>query len=148
MRRIQRDLKHEALVKSLTSGDQPVFREIWRLITFSALLGYRLNLRAPIAQSDSGKAIPITYFEGNPAFRGILYLMGIVETSQTKCLHATDEAEETLVSIFEEYANGGLRYLVEEVGENSDPLRRILDIALRFGAPPDVTPKADLSDLI
>jgi dnd system-associated protein 4 len=148
MRRIQRDSKHEELVKALTSGDQPVFREIWRLLTFSALLGYRLNLRTPIGQSDSGKAIPINYFEGNPAFRGLLYLMGIVETDETKCLHATEEAEETLLSVFEEYANGGLRYLVDEVGENSDPLGRILDLALRFGEPLNVVPQVDLSDLI
>jgi dnd system-associated protein 4 len=148
MRRIQRDSKHEGLVKALTSGDAPVFREIWRLMTFAALLGYRLNLRSPVTNSDSGKAIPITYFDGNPAFRGLLFLLGIVETNETKCMHATDEAEEVLASIFEEYANGGLRYLVEEIGENSDPFGRLLDITLRFGTPRDVVPKVDLSDLI
>ncbi len=148
MRRIERDSKHELVVKALTSGDQPVFGEIWRLMMFAALLGYRLNLRSPVAQKASGKAIPVAYFEGNPAFRGLLYLMGIVETNDTKCLHATDEAEEAIVSVFEEYANGGLRYLAEEVGEHSDPFGRILDIVLRFGGPKTTAPQADLSDLI
>jgi dnd system-associated protein 4 len=148
MRRIQRDSKHEGLVKLLTSGEAPVFREIWRLVTFAALLGYRLNLRTPVVQPESGKAIPINYFEGNPAFRGLLFLMGIVETNETKCMHATDDAEEALATIFEEYANGGLRYLAEEVGEASDPFGRLLDVTLRFGDAKDTSPKIDLSDLI
>ncbi len=37
MRRIQRAVDKEELVKTLTTGDNPPFREIWRLLIFAAM---------------------------------------------------------------------------------------------------------------
>lgn len=143
MRRIKRDTQYERLVQSLTSGDLAVFREIWRLLTFAALLGYRLKSKVPIGESDPGKAIQINYFENNPSFRGLLYLIGIIETDDTKCLQSGEEADELLLSLFEEYANGGLKYLSEVVGEGSDPFGRILGICMKLGVPEPSVPEVD-----
>lgn len=75
-------------------------------------------------------------------------MLGIVETNNTACLSASEESEDALASIFEEYANGGLRYLNEEIGEATDPFRRILDLSLRFGVPTNEQLSPNLNDLI
>lgn len=148
MRRIQRDQKYEPLVKVLSEGEDAIFREKWRVLIFAAMIGYRLDLRLPISSAESGKAIPVSYFEGNPSFRGLIYLLALVEAGDTACLSSTESSDDALVTMFEEFANGGLRYLNEEIGDSSDVLNKLLDIAMRFGLREQKAVEADLSGLL
>ena len=89
MRRIQRDIRYEELVKRLTTGDSAVFKEIWRLLLFSAALGIKDGTRKPLEQVDSGKAMPESYFS-TPGWRGFLYLIGVAETGGSECLRGDE----------------------------------------------------------
>ena len=61
MRRIQRDICHDELVKALTAGESALFKEIWRLMLFAAALGVFQGKRKSIDKADTGKAIPENY---------------------------------------------------------------------------------------
>ena len=106
MRRIQRDVCHEDLIKILTSGDMPLFKEIWRAMLFATALGLHEGKRRPLNKTDSGKAIPENYFS-TPGWRGFLYLIGVADSGESHCLQGTDEAQDALITAFEEYANQG-----------------------------------------
>lgn len=127
MRRIRRDQAHEAFVQELTSGDRPLFKDLWRILLFAAMLGQRATRRVPISEYDSGKAMPDAYFANSPAWPGVLYLLGLVETNSTNVLSSKQEDEDALLQIFEEYANGGL-YLLRERTNGQDTLKTILDL--------------------
>ena len=128
MRRIQRSQDKEELVKQLTTGENAAFGEIWRLLLFSAMLGYKLGRREPLGQKDSGKAMMESYFANCPAWPGVLYLLGLVETQKTDVMGASEDAENKLITVFEEYANGGLAYLDEQLRGRTPTLLNVLDI--------------------
>jgi len=129
MRRIQRDLCHEELIKTLTSGDVPIFKEIWRLMLFAAALGISREQRRPLGRVESGKSIPETYFS-TPGWRGFLYLLGVAESGDSQCLKGTDEAHDLLALAFEEYANFGLHVIAERLTISSVQLDEFVDLCL------------------
>jgi dnd system-associated protein 4 len=129
MRRVRRDECHEEFVKSLTTGDAAVFREIWRLMVFAAALGVNAGIRKPLGKYDQGKAINESYFSV-AGWKGILYLLGVSETGDTSVLRSSEESEESLVTLFEEYANEGLFMLREAVHSAASPLDDIVSLLI------------------
>lgn len=144
MRRIQRSSDKEALVKALTDGENPCFGEIWRLLIFAAILGRKLGRREALGQVESGKAVMESYFRNAQVWPGLIYLLGLVETSSTSVLQGSDEAENTLATIFEEYANGGLSYLKERLADREIEATDLLDIINELTSAPQ-TGAVDLS---
>lgn len=145
MRRIQRDICHDEMLKQLTGGDSPLFKEIWRVMLFASALGVFYGQRRPIEKSDSGKAIPDTYFS-SPGWKGFLYLVGVAETGDSKCLRGTEDNQEYLVGAFEEYANEGLHRLANRLGNGPSPLDDVTELLLETLAPKSSKP--DVADLI
>lgn len=145
LRRIQRDSAHEEFVKEMTSGDFPLFREIWRLLLLAASIGVRDGVREPLKSVESGKAMPESYFS-TPAWRGFLYLIAISESGNSDCLHASDENQERLVTAFEEHANYGLRTLKERLATSTAPLDELTSFVLEASA--EELPDAEVGDLI
>lgn len=145
MRRIQRAQDKENLVKELTGGESPCFREIWRLLIFGASLGFKLGRREKLGETDSGKAIPESYFTNSTAWPGLLFLFGLVETNETNLLHSSDAAENELMTVFEEYANGGLSYLQERLGTKSANLLTLIDVITEVAT--TSAPKPNLSNI-
>ena len=143
MRRIRREESHDELVKLLTSGESPVFKEIWRLLLFSAALGVRTGTRRPLGKTDQGKAINDSYFSV-PGWRGFLYLMGITEDNDAGTLKSDDASEDHLATLFEEYANQGLYVLRDVVQSSVTPLDDIVTMILEKTASPAGQPSVDL----
>ncbi len=129
LRRIQRDTSKEELVKQLTTGDGAVFKEIWRLLLFAASLGIQAKQRKPISKTDSGKAMPETYFS-TPAWKGFLYLISLTETGDSECLRSTDENRDRLITAFEEYANYGLGIIEEKMLSSVSHLDDLVSLVL------------------
>lgn len=132
MRRIQRAKDKADIIDKLTSeikndGDvKPApFKEIWRLLLFCALIGFKAGKREPLNPIDQGKGIDQSSFGNSPAWPGVLYLMGLVETQSTAPLASTDEADADRIQMFEEYANAGLTILKEKC-QNGEPDLRFL----------------------
>jgi dnd system-associated protein 4 len=143
MRRIQRAVDKEDVIKALTTGDAPLFKEIWRLLFFAAAVGYHYNRRETLGNVDSGKAFPATYFS-HPAWPGYEYLLALVCTGEPQSLSGNDENDDRRLTIFEEYTNGGLAVLREELEQRSYSL----DALLQFVSAIEVAPIAvKLDDL-
>ena len=111
MKRIQRATDKEEIIKSLMSDQVGVFKEIWKLLLFAAQIGMRNNDRKPLKATDAGKGIDQSTFGNCPAWPGVLYLMSLAETQNSNILSGSSEAEDERISIFQEYANGGLAIL-------------------------------------
>ncbi len=111
MKRIMRAKDKEDIISLLTSDQVGIFKEIWKLLLFSAQVGMKNGAREELKQVDSGKGIDQATFANSPAWPGVLYLMSLVETNKTGCLSGGPEADDERVAIFQEYANGGLTIL-------------------------------------
>ena len=111
MKRIHRAQDKRRIIEALTSDGTAAFREIWRLLLFAAALGFKNGRRDPLINADTGDAIRQEIFGNSPAWPGVLFLMGLVETNATDVLMASEEAEDQRIKVFEEYANGGLAIL-------------------------------------
>ncbi len=145
MRRIRREESHDELVKVLTSGDSPVFKEIWRLLLFAAAVGVESGRRRPLGKVDQGKAINDSYFSV-PGWRGLLYLIGITEEGDAGSLKSDDASEDRLATLFEEYSNQGLYLLRDVVQSSVTPLDDIVTMILEKTASP--VGRATVEDLI
>lgn len=145
MRRIQRDVCHEDFIKSLTTSDGAIFKEIWRVLLFAAALGIRDGKRRPLDKVDSGKAMPETYFS-TPGWRGFLYLIGVADSGDSTCLRGTEEAQDGLVTTFEEYANYGLYTLADRMKSSTSPLDELVGLLLEASKVEATKPNVD--DLI
>lgn len=111
MKRIQRANDKEEIIKLLITDQLGVFKEIWKLLLFAAQVGVRNGRREPLGSVDSGKGIDQTTFGNCPAWPGLMYLMALTETESTICMSGAPEAEDIRISVFQEYANGGLSIL-------------------------------------
>ena len=145
MRRIQRDVKHEEFIKSLTTGDNAIFRDIWRVLLFAAAYGIHLGGRKSLQKVDSNKSMPETYFSA-PGWKGFLYLVGFADGDSSDHLRREDEQENKLITAFEEFANYGLEELSTKISTPSKALAEIVGILLETSA--TTQPSIDLSDLI
>lgn len=145
LRRIQRENTHEEFVKDLTTGEKPLFREIWRLLLLAAAIGVKDGVRTPLGSVDSGKAMPETYFS-TPAWRGFLYLISVADSGDSNCLHSSSESQESLITAFEEYANYGLKILKERISSSTSPLDDLTSFILEASQAP--AREAQIDDLI
>ncbi len=130
MRRIQRDSSFEDVVKHFSTGENCLFKDMWRLLLFASTLGHQLGEKRSISKSDSGKAMPDSYFSNCPAWPGILYLFGICETESAEVLKADEDSEDLLIKCFEEYATHGLSVLKEASSRFDSPLDAVLDLII------------------
>jgi dnd system-associated protein 4 len=126
MKRIQRASDKESIIELLTSDSVGAFREIWRLLFFAAMVGYKNGRREPLTSTQTGEGIRQDSFANNPVWLGTVYLLGLVETGSTDVLRATEESEDERIKVFEEYANGGLAILKEEFDASNGNLDALL----------------------
>lgn len=110
-KRIFRATDKEELIQALLSEHVGIFKEIWRVMLFAAMVGFKNGRREPLKNVDSGKGIDQATFGNCPAWPGILYLMALVETQNSDSLSGLQSAEDLRVVAFQEYANGGLSIL-------------------------------------
>ncbi|MBD2165261.1 DNA phosphorothioation-associated protein 4 [Calothrix membranacea FACHB-236] len=118
------------LVKALTSSDGETgpFQTFADVIVFAAALGVKHKKRVPLGEISKREPSPIRveYFAsvGNDV---VIKLLGITETQDINILSAYEEEYETQRNhIFEEYANGGLEILQNELRGAVDYSERIL----------------------
>jgi dnd system-associated protein 4 len=129
MRRIQRDSRHEDFIKSLTTGDHAIFRDIWRVLLFASAYGVSLGQRSPLQKVEGNKAMPESYFSA-PGWRGFLYLLGFSEGASSDHLRNDEEQQNKLISAFEEYANFGLEEMQRRISMPSKALSELVGILL------------------
>jgi dnd system-associated protein 4 len=138
MRNIRRSSRHNSTVDTLAEAKQKdngqtIFPTLRDLLCFAAVLGYQVERKRPLIEPF----LPFVdgrIFENEPQAPELMFLIGLAETKDVDCLR--EENEDSLVSLFEEYADGGLEVLAEWLKETpSDPAgdRDILEALKRYG---------------
>lgn len=119
MRRINRAKDKDFTIKALAKDEEgrklSVFPTMWQLLIFAAMLGFRRKHREPLEKIDNGKSINFELFLKDPCFEGILNLFMLLEYENERLLMTTPDNDERKILLFEEYANGGLAILKEEL---------------------------------
>lgn len=125
-RRIHRASDKENLIKRLTS-ENDIFKEIWRLLIFASKVGWVNGKRSPLKSFDSGKGIDQTTFGNCAAWAGLVLLMSIAENNSEKYLSGDSLIDQERITIFEEFANGGLEIMGEYFSHKTANLDGILE---------------------
>ena len=130
MNRIRIAKNKTELVKALTQGDGNTgpFQTYADVMVFAASLGIKRKKRRPleeVAKRDpSPIGIEVFWSRG---YDSVIKLVAIADSKDINILSPTDEkAEANRVEIFEEYANGGLTLLEDELRGSVDYAERIL----------------------
>jgi dnd system-associated protein 4 len=138
MRVFRNNSSHDAIIELLYGSQhkkagQPIFVTKRDLLCFAAVLGFEGNRRNKILEKPSDFVDPRP-FENSQEAMHLLYLVGLAVTKDVDCLR--QDSEDELVTIFEEYADGGLCTLEDWLRETpSDPHgdRAIIDALKAHG---------------
>jgi len=122
------------LVKSLTLSDNNSgpFQTYADVIAFAASLGNKRKKRSPLGEISKREpgAIDVDIFVSR-GYDMAIKLIAIAETKNPQILsHLDGESEAQRLQIFEEYANGGLEILREELRGAADYSDRLLLILI------------------
>lgn len=135
MRRFNRSADKRSVIDQLTSSNGGAFAQIWQVMIFAACLGVHLGRKVPLGDLDSGLAIPASVLTNNcPSWPGLLYLVGLVETSDPTILNQDEATDERRMKLIEEYANGGLAYLAETLESRSFSLDSVCQMIAEMSA--------------
>lgn len=126
MKRILRASDKEELIEELMSARIGIFREIWRLLLFTAQIGLNEKRREPLKSVEAGKGIDQATFGNSASWPGILYLMGLAESGDSEVLASSQHGEEQRVLLFQEFANGGLSIIKEFFNDRTVDLDGVL----------------------
>lgn len=124
-RRIRIPKDKEKLINMLLKGESEtgVFNLKAEIITFAATLGYKNEKRIPF--EDSLDPIRQDVFERH-GYDTVINLIAIGDSKDPIILRSSDFDEDRRITIFEEYANGGLEILQEELRGSGNPLEHLL----------------------
>mgnify|MGYP000903926123 CR=1 FL=1 len=124
-RRIRVPKNKEKIINILFKGESRtgVFITKAELITFAATLGYKYENRIPF--DDSLDPIRQDVFERHGCDT-VINLIAIADSKDPIILRSSDIDEDRRITIFEEYANGGLEILQEELRGKGNPLEHLL----------------------
>jgi dnd system-associated protein 4 len=118
------------LVKSLVdfNGARGPFQTYADVVTFAAALGARYQKRVPLGVISNTDPAPINLeIFISRGYDTVIKLLAIADIKDTKILSTHDaNVEEERVHIFEEYANGGLERLRDELRGAVDYSDRLL----------------------
>lgn len=117
MRSIRKDDKYKDVILRLAERadkDGPnegrtLFPTMRELLCFAAALGFQTKRRIPIGNEVS--EVDWRVWERSPSALEMLYMIGLADRQDVGVLHP--DREEQLITIFEEYASGGLETLSE-----------------------------------
>lgn len=108
-----------------TTGPFQTYADV---LVFAATLGAKYHKRVPIGTISTKEPAPISLEVFiSRGYDLVIKLLAIAQTKETKILSSYDSiAEEKRVLIFEEYANGGLEKLQDELRGAVDYSERLL----------------------
>lgn len=132
LRPINRSSKYQKLIEYLSVNTENEFKKkifptIRDLLCFAALLGYSENRRVPFLQGEAKEDIQSNIFQNNPESIDIMFMLALAEEQNLSILELSNM--DKAVTIFEEYANGGLG-LIEKMIDDHPNDRSGLDAIL------------------
>jgi dnd system-associated protein 4 len=140
-RRVRRPEDKKSLLDSLTSPSGP-FETLRDALVFAASVGYHNGKRIPFAKSS--EQVPWAYFRDYEAF---INMLATAVSGDPQVLGKDQHADK--LQIFEEYANGGLSLIDDELRGNAvaAPLDVITDMVTKASSRDSVQEARDFNDL-
>ncbi|MGK7951709.1 MAG: DNA phosphorothioation-associated protein 4 [Xenococcaceae cyanobacterium] len=119
------ELVQKLLDTKKTTGAFQTYADV---IVFAASLGAKYQKRIPLKEISNSEPAPVSLEVFiSRGYDWVIKLIAISETQDIKILSTNDpQAEEERVKIFEEYANGGLAKLRDELRGAVDYTERLL----------------------
>jgi len=110
MRGIRSKKQFEEMVRHLTHpvAGKAIFDSMRTLVCFAAVLGFEYGKRTKL-EADYFEAVDGRIFENSVLAQDLLYLIALASEKNADILR--DENEERMITVFEEYAQGGLEIL-------------------------------------
>lgn len=107
-----------------SDGEAGVFQTNGDILTFAAVLGFKRGQRKKLGKRSTKNPDPVLQDQ----FRDphIINLIAVLATGDPKILTTDEEYDKQRVTIFEEYANGGLEILQRELKGVVDYLDKLL----------------------
>lgn len=136
IRRVRRPAQHEQLIKRL-AGEEGPFSTLAEVLTFAAGLGYAEGRREPF--SASGEQIDFDVFQ-RLGVEGFIDMLAAAVHEDVSIL-GPDRADERL-TVFEEFANGGLEVLQSRISQSRADLDSLLSIVLERESEAAAEPEA------
>ncbi|MGE3795242.1 MAG: DNA phosphorothioation-associated protein 4 [Dehalococcoidia bacterium] len=124
MRRVRRPAEHEALMKRLASDEGP-FGTLAEVLTFAAGLGFAEGRREPLGAS--GEQIDFDVFQ-RLGVEGFIDMLAAAVHDDVTILSA--EKADARLTVFEEFAKGGLDILQSRLAQSKADLDSLLNIVL------------------
>jgi len=141
MRRFHRDRDKQPVIDALIADGKGPFSQIWRIMIFASALGFRIQSRVPLKEAESNVAIPPSVFANNcSSWPGYAFLINLVDTSNPNIFNNDDAADERRIRTLEEYANGGLEYMRDNLDSQNyslDSVCRLIAQLLKNEPNPD-----------
>ncbi|MCS6812344.1 MAG: DNA phosphorothioation-associated protein 4 [Cyanobacteria bacterium] len=96
-----------------SDGEAGVFQTHGDILTFAAVLGFKRQRRKKLGKRSTKNPDPVLQDQ----FRDphIINLIAVLATGDPKILATNEECDKQRITIFEEYANGGLEILQDEL---------------------------------
>ena len=117
------------LVKSLRAegADDTTkpFQTYAEVLVFAAALGAKRDRREPFGEFSKKDPDPIPY-DVFRKYDKVVKLLAVAATKNPRILADNEEAEDSRIKIFEEYANAGLEIIDNELKGSVDHLERVL----------------------
>jgi dnd system-associated protein 4 len=124
--RVQISQDKAELVKALRAKEDGtgLFATYADVLTFAAVLGFQQKKRSPLGKFS--RKDPDAVLQEQFRDRSIIDLIAIAETDDPKILTSDQATDLQKVEIFQEYANGGLEILSQELQGVKKPLEQTL----------------------
>jgi len=120
MRAIRRAKMHDDVVRQLGEvvGGRAIFGTMREVMCFAAVLGFASERREKL-EGDT-EEIESRIWQNNQQALDLLYLIPLVSERTADILR--DENEDRMITVFEEFANGGLGRLKEWLAERPEDI--------------------------
>ena len=120
LRSIRRSKKFEEMVQVLASrksDSSSVFGTIKQLMIFAAMLGFSKQRRTPLSSEYGYEDIMYETFTTDDS-HDYIFLVAVAHIGDASIL--AEDNDEEIVTIFEEYANGGFEIISDWMFQNKD----------------------------
>lgn len=123
----------EDLVADAPGETYPLFVTKQKALMFAAAIGFHLKRRSPVLNRDVSTAIRFDIFEKN-LDDGFVACLGVASGNDLGVL--SDQREDELANLFEEYASAGLAELQAKVWGRPEPLQALIALMGEARHPP------------
>ncbi|WP_297481810.1 DNA phosphorothioation-associated protein 4 [uncultured Photobacterium sp.] len=116
--RVRRPELYDVLLNKLVREDK-IFSTLANALVFAASVGFKKQLK--LVFTDSGEPIRLSVFDWDQDIP-FMYALALAHSNQIEMMR--EDYFEQVVSIFEEYANGGLSF-IESVYDSASPVQSL-----------------------